>query len=587
MGCCLLVSCTDVFNEPNDVLPIAVEETDAVPIRIKSGMVEASVTKGRVLTTTSLDDMALFMFAENDHYPVDLGKYAWCAPVGDGIPAMPELGTAPRYNESIIMHNGEFVWPDGQMRYYPTGGPYEYSFTCISPRIDNEKYISGEDSIQRVDTLGTLSHVVAHYAIDGRQDIIWGTCRGEDTLQWCANYYRYHRVEDGMGGYVFDAATTDPSIELHHLLSAFTFNITCTGSDEDLADLVIDSLTIDDVPYRLMLHVGELGRAYGLDNVLVPDETTPYYKKDLPLLTEGGDTVRLANLVHGSQVSGTMMLYPSQSYKISLYMHHEGETDIDDAPAAAEGIDLGLPSGTKWANMNIGAEKPEENGLYFAWGETDGYGSDTSDGHDFSINNYKWGTSYHSMQKYCNNSNYGTVDGKTTLDAEDDAAAVIWRGDWRMPTRGEIQELCNNNYTTSEWTTVNGVYGRRVTSKTNGNSIFLPAAGYRRDAELYGCGTYGNYWSRSLSTIGSDRACYLYINLDSRNWSNNAYRDGGCCVRAVLPSSSDREERRKWSQRVIRTLSLGGGTAFKAGHHYSVDIHVSGTKFEYETEENQ
>jgi hypothetical protein len=584
-----LVSCSDVMNDMTDGTAADMDKDfESVPIRIHSGMVEASVTKARVLSTTSLDNMALFMFAEKDHYPIDLGNYAWCSSAGDGLPAVPELSTAPRYNEPISLSGGEFVWPDGQTRYYPTGGPYEYSFTCVSPRIDNDKYIAGEDTIQHVDTLETLSHVVVHYAIDGRQDIIWGACHGTDTLQWCANYYRYHRVEDGMGGYTFDAETQDPVLTLHHLLAAFSFNIECTGSDEDLAGLVIDSMTVDDTPYRLMLHVGEKGKTFMRDSILVPDSTqSKYYKKDLPLLTEEGDTVGMDILAHGSQKSGAMMLYPSEEYKISLYMHHEGEEHIDDAPSDAEGVDLGLPSGTKWANMNIGAEKPEESGLFFAWGDTEGYDSDTSDGHDFSINSYKWGASYHSMQKYCNNSNYGTVDGKTTLDAEDDAAAVIWRGDWRMPTREEIQELCNNNYTTSEWTTVNGVYGRCFTSKTNGNSIFLPAAGYRRDAELYGHGSYGNYWSSSLSTIGSDRACYLYFNLGSGYWSNNAYRDGGHCVRAVLPSTSDREERRGWKQRVTRTLTLGGGNSFKAGHHYTVDIHVSGTRFESETEEDQ
>jgi len=587
MGCAVAVSCSDVLNDTETILPDAVNGEDLMPIRIHSGMVEASVTKARVLTTASLDNMALFMFAEKDHYPVDLGNYAWCASAGNGLPAVPELSTAPRYNEPISLSGGEFVWPDGQTRYYPTGGPYEYSFTCVSPRIDNDKYIAGEDTIQRVDTLETLSHVVVHYAIDGRQDIIWGACHGTDTLQWCANYYRYHRVGDGTGGYIFDSTTKDPSMTLNHLLSAFTFNMICTGSDEDLADMVIDSLTIDGTPHHLILNVGERGRIYGKEDVLVPYTASPYYKKDLPLLTEEGDVVGMSPLAHGARKSGSMMLYPSQSYQISLYMHHEGEEHIDDAPSDAEGVDLGLPSGTKWANMNIGAEKPEESGLYFAWGETAGYGSDTSDGHEFSINNYKWGTSYHSLQKYCNNSNYGTVDGKTILDAEDDAATVIWGGDWCMPSAEQIVELCNHNYTTSEWTTVNGVYGRRITSKINGNSIFLPAAGYRRDADLYGRESYGNYWSRSLSTIGSDRACYLYFNLDSQYWSNNAYRDGGLCVRAVLPSSSDREERRRWSQRVTRTLSLGEGTAFKAGHHYSVEIHVSGTKFEYETAENQ
>lgn len=583
-----LVSCNDVMNDMTDGTAADMDKDfESVPIRIHSGMVEASVTKARVLTTTSLDNMALFMFAEKDHYPIDLGNYAWCSSAGDGLPAVPELSTAPRYNEPISLSGGEFVWPDGQTRYYPTGGPYEYSFTCVSPRIDNDKYIAGEDTIQHVDTLETLSHVVVHYAIDGRQDIIWGACHGSDTLQWCANYYRYHRVEDGMGGYTFDAGTKDPVLTLHHLLAAFSFNIECTGSDEDLTDLVIDSMTVDDTPYRLMLHVGEKGKTFMRDSILVPDSTqSKYYKKDLPLLTEEGDTVGMDVLAHGSQKSGAMMLYPSEEYKISLYMHHEGEEHIDDAPSDAEGVDLGLPSGTKWANMNIGAEKPEESGLFFAWGDTEGYDSDTSDGRSFDWESYKWcDGSYNTLTKYNTKNIYGTVDGKTTLDAEDDAAAVIWGGDWRMPTEEEILELCDNNYTTSEWTTVNGVYGRRFTSKTNGNSIFLPAAGSRYDSSFNNSGI-GLYWSSSL--YNSEPTNAVAINLTNGHVYGDSFgRYAGQSVRAVLPSTSDREERRGWKQRVTRTLTLGGGNSFKAGHHYTVDIHVSGTRFESETEEDQ
>jgi len=148
------------------------------------------------------------------------------------------------------------------------------------------------------------------------------------------------------------------------------------------------------------------------------------------------------------------------------------------APAGVEAVDLGLPSGTKWANMNVGATAPEDYGLYFAWGETMGYTSDTSDGHSFDWENYKWcNGSGKTLTKYCTTSDYGTVDNKMVLDLEDDAAYLNWGDKWRMPTITEIQELLDN--TTSEWTTQNGVYGRKFTSKSNGNAVFLPAAGYR------------------------------------------------------------------------------------------------------------
>lgn len=105
------------------------------------------------------------------------------------------------------------------------------------------------------------------------------------------------------------------------------------------------------------------------------------------------------------------------------------------------------------------------------------------------------------MTKYCNNSSYGNngfTDNKTQLELSDDAAAVNWGGSWRMPTDAELTEL--REQCTWTWTSQNGVNGYKVTSKSNGNSIFLPAAGYRKDSSLDRAGTYGEYWSSSLIT---------------------------------------------------------------------------------------
>ena len=202
-----------------------------------------------------------------------------------------------------------------------------------------------------------------------------------------------------------------------------------------------------------------------------------------------------------------------------------------EAPAGVEAIDLGLPSGTKWANMNIGAEKPEDYGLYFVWGETVGYGSDTNDGHSFNWASYKWcNGSYDTMTKYCTNSSYGTVDNKTVLDLEDDAAYVNWSNSWRMPTITEIDELLNN--TTSEWTTVNGVNGRKFTSTMNGNSIFLPAAGYRYGSYLDYQTSGGYYWSSSLSESNPSDARSLDFGSGSA-YTGSDYRFLGFTVRPV------------------------------------------------------
>ena len=187
-------------------------------------------------------------------------------------------------------------------------------------------------------------------------------------------------------------------------------------------------------------------------------------------------------------------------------------------------VELGLPSGLKWATCNVGATTPEGYGDYFAWGETE-----PKDYYDWSTYKYCNGSSS-TMTKYYTKSSYGTVDNKTTLELADDAAHVNWGGNWRMPTIEEQKELLNN--CTWTWTTQNGVNGCKVTSKRNGNSIFLPAAGYRYGDNLDSAGSYGYYWSGSLGTYYSDYAYLVYFSSDSVGWESYD-RCSGQSVRAV------------------------------------------------------
>ena len=186
-----------------------------------------------------------------------------------------------------------------------------------------------------------------------------------------------------------------------------------------------------------------------------------------------------------------------------------------------EYVDLGLS--VKWATCNVGATKPEEYGDYFAWGET------------VTKSSYPWGNYKYSkgssktLTKYCTNSSYGTIDNKTQLDLSDDAARANWGGNWRMPTDVEITELCTE--CTWTWITQNGVNGYKVTG-SNGNSIFLPAAGYYNGSQLYDKGSEGRYWSGSLHTDSPSMAysCKLYLSA----WRKTVdYRHGGLPVRAV------------------------------------------------------
>ena len=182
---------------------------------------------------------------------------------------------------------------------------------------------------------------------------------------------------------------------------------------------------------------------------------------------------------------------------------------------AHEYVDLGLPSGTLWATCNIGASSPSYNGDYFAWGETTGYANGKT---TFSWGTYKYcNGSGTTMTKYCTSSDYGTVDNKTELDLSDDAAYVNWGPNWRIPSISQLTELINDSYTTQTWTN----YGYKITSKSNGNSIFLPAAGYRSSISVYLNREYGYYWSRNL--IDSRASCLTISSVTPTTsyWTGN------------------------------------------------------------------
>ena len=153
-------------------------------------------------------------------------------------------------------------------------------------------------------------------------------------------------------------------------------------------------------------------------------------------------------------------------------------------------IDLGLPSGTKWACCNVGANKPEAYGDYYAWGETQTKST-------YNRLTYKH---YNGTEESCRNL------GSDIAGTQYDVAHVKWGGSWVMPSEAQQDELRNN--CTSEWTTKNGVNGRIFRGK-NGNSIFLPAAGYRSLDKLSFSGSVCNYWSSTQSPSLTYYACSL------------------------------------------------------------------------------
>ena len=187
-------------------------------------------------------------------------------------------------------------------------------------------------------------------------------------------------------------------------------------------------------------------------------------------------------------------------------------------PAGSRPVDLGLPSGLKWAAGNVGATNPEDYGLYFAWGETEGFTAEQvkSGVRVFSSSVYKSGSA-------------ASISADLTL--ERDAAHVNLGGNWRMPTKAECQELIDN--CDASWTenyNGTGVAGKVFTSKVNGNSVFLPAAGYCDNSSVNSVGSSGFCWSASWAS--SSRAWGLFFN-SGRQYVNGRNRGYGYSVRGV------------------------------------------------------
>ena len=190
---------------------------------------------------------------------------------------------------------------------------------------------------------------------------------------------------------------------------------------------------------------------------------------------------------------------------------------VEGAKVVPEGfVDFGLPSGTLWSTKNIGATNGDTKeswyGNYYAWGETE-----TKSKTQYDWPNYKYAKgAYNKLTKYCYDSTYGNdgfTDNLTQLVKEDDVAMQT-NSAWKMPTKENFEELIAR--TTNSWVTdyngISGLNGRVFTSKVNGNTLFIPAAGYRNGSDIYIVGSNCYLWSSSLYLHDPGNACYLYFN---------------------------------------------------------------------------
>ena len=305
---------------------------------------------------------------------------------------------------------------------------------------------------------------------------------------------------------------------------------------------VIEQFNQDEVDYTF----NEVATYYARYRVANSNGSCVAYGDTYTITVSGNENPSLPGDVNGdlevnvADINAAIDVILGGSSNTAADVNKDGEINIADinaiidiilaggapTPYDHEWVDLGLPSGTLWATCNVGANTPEDYGYHFAWGETEPK-------EVYNWNTNKWG--YYDengklhLTKYNRNSNQGPVDNKTELDPEDDAAYVNWGPSWRMPTYEQMKELIQK--CSWVWMTRNGVAGLRVTGP-NGNTIFLPNAGYRYNDSWYEDYSEGLYWSRTLHNNLSDCAYRIFIS-DWTHYFNHYNRYFGYTVRPV------------------------------------------------------
>lgn len=221
------------------------------------------------------------------------------------------------------------------------------------------------------------------------------------------------------------------------------------------------------------------------------------------------------------------LIYPNVSYCVDRNEVHFNPDPLN----GHKYVDLGLPSGTLWATTNIGAYSPEEYGLYFAWGETEGYPEIYK---QFTWADYKFNPSGDGTTM----TKYNSTDNNVQLDLEDDAAYVNWGENQCMPTKTQFQELLNTSNCTNEWVTNynnSGINGRLFTSLNNWEELFFPAAGYYNNGSRSKVSTNCDYWSSIVGAADITKGkSFTGTNASANVGDGGQYRCYGFSIRPVI-----------------------------------------------------
>lgn len=442
------------------------------------------------------------------------------------------LYSAIKDSEITLSLNAEVVpgyryWGNGDHQELPISLElgYDLNHWYAVPEFSNLKYTPDESGFS-----GQLDGTISRNLLP-KVSLGWGLYDEDDNL-YRSEYYpqTYRKIEDwpwnGMEMQLSDLPYGS-RYKAYPLVKLMGVEMRATEN----ADVSIDPKVVSyEEPEVKGNKATVTGHVEGLEYGMVTDAGIGY---SLNRNTNNWNCVSASNKVNGDFSVELTDLEENKTYYYCTYAYIDGKYYYGEIysfntwpPLCPDSnhphaIDLGLPSGTKWACCNIGASSPKGYGGYYAWGETE------------EKSNYGWQT-----YKYYNDDTGWVNIGSNIAGTSYDVAHVKWGGSWRIPTIEQQHELLSN--CSSEWTTENGVSGRRFTGP-NDASVFLPAAGEnwygRRDR-----GDYGRYWSSSNSNPTSPVHA---VHTEEEAWgmafySNNTFyygsrRDDGRSVRAVCP----------------------------------------------------
>ncbi len=419
--------------------------------------------------------------------------------------------------------------------------PYEHTFFTfeLPPVLHNEWYLFPDFSETTIEK-DASQRTVKLNCRPSRNVLLpltlgYGLYDKEGTLLECQMANDTYKQDDS--GYVLEKTFTElkrnKTYEARPMIQFMGNNIPATPAKEFSLECSVTTGGVTDIEETSATCSGmaELPNEYTLCSYGIcysAYNSTPTIDNSTVLEASGGEnfSVALSGLKDNTYYYYRAYLVVDENCyygEVRGFTTKEKEEEKNE-PTPGDAIDLGLS--VMWASRNVGASSPSDYGDYFAWGET-------SPKSEYTRDTYKYYSDDYYITKYCTKSGYGTVDNKTVLEPSDDAATANWGSGWRMPTQQEMEELSNK--CTWTWTTLNGVNGMLVTGP-NGNSIFLPAAGYRSGTSLNYAGSDGDYRSSLLHTGYPNHACSLGFR-GGGHYRNYNYRVSGLSVRPVRASA--------------------------------------------------